>query len=237
MSLKINRRFERCFNVFVTLACLVLAFIALKLFVWENQYYASKSLSVRSASAVLVDRLAYPSNLKINPLSPQNFNSHQVAPEQPRFIDLPHLNLHARVQIAHPNERLLPLPQHVADFAWFSGSKLPEQKGSLILTAFSELASSPHPNTRVALSELTKLSVNDQITLTLGNAKKINYHIKEIKDLPLQDFSRTFALLQARQDKPYLLLLAVAFPAIQSQNIAFSPAPKPVKLTLIAAEP
>lgn len=132
--------------------------------------------------------------------------SYTVAPQNPRYIDIPSLKVHARVlamTVDKHNE--LQSPYGIYDGGWYTGSSLPGQPGAMLVDGHSGIG-----NTHGIFHELPRLTIGAHIAITRGDGKQYVYTVvkKEIVDASKVDMSTL--LVSQDSSKPGLNLITCA---------------------------
>jgi LPXTG-site transpeptidase (sortase) family protein len=129
-----------------------------------------KSSVLSSTSPTSSSKAAPPSSTKPQPSA---IASYSVPADQPRYIDIPSLDVHARVLKVGINAAgELGTPDSVFDTAWFSGSAKPGQRGAVLIDGHVSSWT-----THGVFYGLKKLKPGDTIKIQSGDGKSFQYKI------------------------------------------------------------
>lgn len=123
------------------------------------------------------------------PPSDSDTSSYTVAADLPRYIDIPRLNVHARVrQTDVTKDGSLGVPGNIYDAAWFSQSAKPGSAGGASLIDGHVSG----PTQKGVFYGLEKLSAGDIVMIERGDAQKLYYKVSkvEVVDTAKVDMSR-----------------------------------------------
>ncbi len=131
-------------------------------------------------------------------------NSYSVAPDLPKYISIPAINLSkARIiQLGLMKNNEIATPNNIYDAGWYNGSTKPGQNGAMFIYG--------HVSSWTAdgvFYNLKKLQVGDKITITRGDNKKFTYQVvgSKIYDYKKVDMNRVLA--PVKPGKPGLNLM------------------------------
>lgn len=121
--------------------------------------------------------------------SPEDIRAYSVAPDMPKLISIPALNVLSRIQqVGIDGSGALQAPYNVHDAAWYSGSVKPGSPGgaSIIDGHISG------PTQKGVFYGLEQLQPGDAISVEKGDGKKIHYKVVkvEIHDVNKLDMAR-----------------------------------------------
>jgi LPXTG-site transpeptidase (sortase) family protein len=146
---------------------------------------------------------APPSTEKVSAAAIRNY---AVVPANPRYIDIPKLQVHARILAMTVDEHNeLKAPYGIYDAGWYSSSSLPGQNGAMLLDGHSGIG-----KTHGIFHDIAKLAAGDQITITRGDGQKFTYAVVKtaVMDVAKVDMSST--LVSQDTAKPGLSLITCA---------------------------
>ncbi len=203
MGLKISKKENTIIKVifFAVLGLIILAL--LKVMIWENWYYRTKSSEIRKPQqAVITDIADAIGTVEIKP-SAKEYEEYQTASSYPRYLEIPRLELKTRVEISNANENSMPLPNNVYDVCWYSGSGRPGDNGSIMISGLKRGIKQPG-----AFANLDSLENGDTITIIRGDNEKYNYRVAEISIIDRKDAKEALPAAQKRlNDKETLNLI------------------------------
>lgn len=132
--------------------------------------------------------------------------SYAVAPNVPRYIDIPKLGVHARILSEGLTKKgELQVPWNVYDTGWYNGSAQPGQNGAMLVDGHSGIG-----NLHGVFYKISSLVAGDTITITQGNGHKSTYTVAATKILNVADVNMADMLVSADTNKPGLNLITCA---------------------------
>ncbi len=103
--------------------------------------------------------------------------NYSVAPNLPRYIDIPNLSVHARVlSMGVDSKGALKAPGNVFDAGWYNASAQPGQPGGMLIDGHISSWS-----TKGVFYGLNKLKTGDAITITRGDNKQFIYKVVSVE--------------------------------------------------------
>ena len=122
MSLKISKTANNIIKIVGWIVVIILIVLMAKILIWERGYYSNKSAERRAtAPAVITEIAAAIDPSEIQP-GENELNNHQVAADEPRYLDIPRLELQkVIVQGTTVNVHVLQVPDNIYETAWYSG--------------------------------------------------------------------------------------------------------------------
>ncbi len=163
----------------------LLAFFFIRVALWEHSYLAAKEGSERDVvSSTIEVNEGNGTTEEIDSTEPtvQEVQEYIVAPDKPRYLNIPYLGIHARiVEIGLKNQSEMATPYNIFDVGWYtgSGSVLPGQDGVSIMNAHGgNLGYGIFRN-------LPKLPIGETIRIEMGDGRVFTYKVVEsvIKNL------------------------------------------------------
>ena len=104
---------------------------------------------------------------------------HTVAPEAPRYISIPRLNIHARVLSMGLNEKnQLDAPKNIHDAGWYEDSSSPGLPGAMLFDGHSGIG-----KTNGIFHYAAKLSRGDTIKVERGDGQMFTYSVTSVEVL------------------------------------------------------
>ncbi len=123
------------------------------------------------------------------PLSLKQVNEHTVAPNQPRYISIPSLDIKkARIiGVGLTANKLLDTPKNIADTAWYTKSALPGSgSGAMIIDGHNGGVTRDG-----VFAKLANLKRDDKIVIERGDGKKFTYYTKSNVTMSLDEANKT----------------------------------------------
>lgn len=205
MALKINRTVSRIGQILGWVLVAIIAVLLIKTYIWERNYYATKTNEIRAKADVVITEIE-------TILSPSEFeptekeiSEYQVEANNPRYLDIPRLDIHARVRHSAVDNNKLPLPNDVYDVAWFAGSSAPGQGGNVLISGIYKGRTKDG-----VFKNLDSLEKGDEITLERGDGEKFVYEVRELQIVNAKDAANELPGIQRRIDDKETLSLVTA---------------------------
>lgn len=204
MALKINRTTQRVFKGIGIVLLIVLVLAMGKIFIWETDYYRSKTGEERATPDVPIERVVSALNPSEEKPSEKEIASYQVEKDAIRYLDIERLKIHARVQISEVDTNgILAVPNNIYDANWYAGSSYPGQNGYIIISGIHSTK-----NNKGIFADLDSLEKDDEIVLETGAGDKYTYQVKEINIISDQkDSNNVLAKMQTRLNSKETLSL------------------------------
>lgn len=146
--------------------------------------------------------------------SPENFNSHQVAPDQPRYISIPAISVSAIVKptgVSADNQIMS--PTNVYETGWYNGSTKPGQAGAMLVSGHVSSW-----QTSGVFYDLKLLQPGDQITIERGDGAKFIYTVSKSETYDAGNVDMEAAMSPIDPNKPGLNLITCAGKVIEGTN-------------------
>ena len=129
----------------------------------------AQAMSIAGVNPATADQTAVSNNDR---------QAYTVAADLPRIINIPVINVTARVRTVGVNSRGdIDTPKNLNDTAWYDGSSKPNQEGQVFIdghTSFSR-------NIAAAFNDLNKVHDGDQIFIETGNGAKFRYRVTGVE--------------------------------------------------------
>lgn len=129
----------------------------------------AQAMSIAGVNPATADQTAVSNNDR---------QAYTVASDLPRIINIPAINVTARVRTVGVNSRGdIDTPKNLNDTAWYDGSSKPNQEGQVFIdghTSFSR-------NIAAAFNDLNKVRDGDQIFIETGNGAKFRYRVTGVE--------------------------------------------------------
>jgi Sortase domain len=143
----------------------------------DNSNIASV-LGVNNTASTGQSEVSLSPQLSEAPLAQSFLDSYDVAPNLPRTVQIPKLNLNTRVVSvgADARTKLLAKTDNIYDAGWFSASAKPGEGGVTVIGGYE------FGNTkRGAFYGIKTLQVGDYIMIQKGNQKQVKYTVAQVK--------------------------------------------------------
>lgn len=140
--------------------------------------------------------------------------SYVVAPNMPRYIDIPKLGEHARiVSLGTKADGSLASPGNIYDIGWYNGSSLPGQPGAMLLDGHVSSW-----NAHGTFYDLKKLKTGDDIKVERGDGKVFTYKVLKSVTYDHQSVDMKSAVVSADPGKPGLNLITCTGRVVPGTN-------------------
>lgn len=205
MSLKISKTANNIIKIVGWIVVIILIVLMAKILIWERGYYSNKSAERRAtAPAVITEIAAAIDPSEIQP-GENELNNHQVAADEPRYLDIPRLELQkVIVQGTTVNVHVLQVPDNIYETAWYSGSARPGKGGYIIISGLA----SGNSGAAGAFANLDSLESGDEITLTTGAGEQYHYAVRSTSIIEESNAKeQLIAAQQTIDDKETLVLV------------------------------
>ena len=205
MALKINRTVSRIGQILGWALVVIIAVLLIKTYVWEKNYYATKTNETRAKADVVIteiETILSPSEFEP---SEDEIKEYQVEANNPRYLDIPRPDIHARVRHSAVDNNKLPLPNDVYDVAWFAGSSAPGQGGNVLISGLYKGRTKDG-----VFKNLDSLEKGDEITIERGDGEKFTYEVRELQIVDAKDAANELPGVQRRIDDKETLSLVTA---------------------------
>ena len=134
-----------------------------------NGSSAASAMSIAGTNPATADQTA---------ISREDKAAYIVPADQPRYIDIPAINVNARVMSVGVNSKgNIDTPANLNDTAWYDGSAKPGQAGQVFIDGHTSFSNTIN----AAFNRLPELKQGDLITIELGNGTKINYRVSSVE--------------------------------------------------------
>ena len=185
MGLKISKKQNLVFKIIFFSILGILVLILLKILIWENWYYQTKTSSIRNPEQAVITDIADASAPDETKPTAQDYAEYQVAATSPRYIEIPRLEIKARVEKSNVNENSMPF-----------------ENGTVLISGIKRGISQ-----NGAFANLDSLEKGDKITVIRGDDTKINYEVAEIRIIDREKAKEELPNAQKRLDDKETLSL------------------------------
>lgn len=132
--------------------------------------------------------------------------NYAVAPNLPRYIDVPKLGVHARVMsLSVDRNNELQAPTNVHNAGWYNASAQPGQTGAMLVDGHSGIG-----NYKGVFHSIGSLVAGDVITITRGDGTRFNYQVVRTETVDEANVNMASMLVSADTAKPGLNLITCA---------------------------
>ena len=195
MALKIDRRLSNIGKILGWALVAVIVVILAKVFIWEQSYYRNKNNEPRAKADVVVTELESVIAPSETAPTEQEVAEYQVSASLPRYLDIPRLEIHARIRESEVNSNVLPLPNTIYDAAWFSGSSKPGEGGSILMSGLAA------GKTKDGIfRNLDSLEKGDEIIVETGAGDKYTYEVADLQIINIEEVANKLPTAQRRID-------------------------------------
>lgn len=140
--------------------------------------------------------------------------SYTVAPNMPRYIDIPTLKQHARVvKVGLKSDGSIAAPGNVYDVGWYNKSSLPGKAGAMLIDG--------HVSSWTAhgtLYDIKKLKAGDVVKIERGDGKVFTYKVVKSQLFDYRKVDMASAVKSADAHKPGLNMITCAGKVIPGTN-------------------
>ena len=214
MGLKIDRRVNKTLKILGVVALAILLICLLKIIIWEHNYYQNKSSEERNPEQIVITELADAVEPSEERPSDEEIAKYQVTKGVPRYLEIPRLEIKARVKDSSVNEHILPLPENIYDVSWYSGSSRPGDNRVIMISGISEGATQ-----HGVFANLDSLEKGNEIILERGDGERFTYEVREILIIDKKEAENKLSIAQKRIDDKETLSLITARRADESKEI------------------
>ncbi len=136
---------------------------------WMSNQKAPERVEVL-ASSTANQGVGVPSEEEI---TPNEIINYRVAPDMPRLIKIPRLNVDARIKrLGMESNGMLTSPINVFDAGWYDGSSKPGENGAVLINGHVHGPTKPG-----VFARLNNLKQGDTVEIERGDGKKIIYQV------------------------------------------------------------
>jgi len=143
--------------------------------------------------------------------------TYTVAPNVPKYVDIPKLGVHARVLSEGVTKSgALQVPWNIYDTGWYNASAQPGQNGATLIDGHSGIG-----KTHGVFWRLASLTTGDRITITRGDNQQFTYSVVKVQTVDVNSVDMNSMLVSADTSKPGLNLITCTgdvIPGTESLN-------------------
>lgn len=205
MGLKIDRRAKTVMTVVGIIILAIILIGIIKLAVWEHNYYKNKTSEERAPEQAVITSLGDAISPKESAISEEDYKKYQVSEGSPRYLEIPRLEVKARVIESNVNEHSLPLPSNIHDVSWYAGSGRPNTNSTMLFSGISAGATKPG-----VFANLDSLEKDNEIIIETGRGDRYTYLVKEISIVDKDNSASKLPEAQKRIDNKETVSLITA---------------------------
>jgi LPXTG-site transpeptidase (sortase) family protein len=204
------RRSKQLYALYIMAAVVFLSGLAVSFKGWQANHKVAAQVDQLQKTSVSSSKAPDTSNESTPPSTtkPQALavSSYSVPPEQPRYIDIPSLGVHARIlRVGINGSGELGTPDNVFDAAWYSGSAKPGQNGAMLIDGHVSSWT-----THGVFYSLKDLKSGNIIKVQRGDGKVFQYKVVKSQVYQENKVDMKAALAPVNSDKPGLNLITCA---------------------------
>jgi len=155
-----------------SLVVLAVCTLSLGIVLSVNQVQSNK-LVIQQVTKLVAHARQQPNTLVPSTTPPPVVDEYKVAPSRPRYLTIPRLDIHARVQsVGTTAAGAVGAPSNVFDTAWYNASAKPGAPGAVFIDGHVSSWT-----TRGIFYELGKLRSGDRLEIERGDGTLFRYHV------------------------------------------------------------
>lgn len=176
MALKINRTITKITRIVGWGLAIIILACFIKVFIWEKAYYKRESASPRSDSVAVITKLPELKNISTQPITSDEYASHQVEAKNPRYLKIERLHVDCIIAKGSvSNDGKLQYPDSIYATSWYSGSSKPGNNGVIVISGIESFKEQDGQ-----FKGLDTLEAGDQISIISGDSVEFKYTVKTI---------------------------------------------------------
>jgi LPXTG-site transpeptidase (sortase) family protein len=135
---------------------------------------------------------------------PQSTGGYSVAPELPRMISIPSIQVNARIlHLGVDDKNVLKSPNNIFDTAWYQSSARPtDTKGAMLIDGHVS-----GPTKHGVFYDIKKLKKGDDIVVERGDGQKIHFEVVEVMTTLAEEVNMSALLRSIDESKLGLNLI------------------------------
>ncbi len=175
-----------------------------------NDYHNSRDNSAKqvlsgSSEKVSSAQTEQQANVDETPISQDDINGNSVPDDYPKRMNIETINIEARIKAGGVNRyQQLVMPSNIYDVNWYEGSRLPGQRGTVLMSGYVS-----GPTERGAFYYLRAAEHGDEIEIETGDGTTYTYEIKHRERVPYDELDIFDALVPYEMGGNWLHLIAV----------------------------
>lgn len=144
----------------------------------------------------------------------QAIKEHSVAPDLPKYINIPKLKVHSRVFSVNLDiDGALDSPKNIYDTGWYVGSSKPGQNGAVLIDGHYATWQE-----HGVFYELSKLKAGDEITLVSGDDTEFRYKVTRVVVFAHDSVDMPSLLVSDNTNRPGLNLISCIGKTLPNSN-------------------
>lgn len=224
MSLKINLGWRKILKwSAVAIGAVLFLVFFIRVATWEDAYYREMEGSERDVieSSTQTDVVAQQEELiEVEPTEEEVYE-YTVAPDRPRYLTIPALNIYnSRILAMGINsEGALDTPRNIFDVGWYVSSGKPGEGKTMVIDGHNG-----GPHVYGVFKRLPDLGIGDAIIVERGDGITYNYVVVENKEIPLaqSDSYMSTAMKSPEKGKESITLISCSGDWSQQQGTYLS---------------
>ncbi|MDR3298363.1 MAG: class F sortase [Candidatus Nomurabacteria bacterium] len=192
MSLKINNFVSKIPKILLWLCVIFVTGCIVKVFVWEQMYYASKDGTAR-ATAAPAEVEYEEQEVSEEDVTQEQVKQHVVAPDRPRYLTIEKLGVqNARIiEVGIAKDGKMGVPTGIFDVGWYNNSSKPGGNGTLLMDGHNG-----GPTRAGVFKKLDTLKSGDKIIVERGDGIKFTYEVVENKTMSVEEANSYMGTMQ-----------------------------------------
>lgn len=215
-SSKVSRGFQRAHALYGLAGIIVMFGVTVSVVTLRTNHSAQAQIAQNNNSLAQNDAGddASGSNPSTDKPSPTAVGSYAVAPDLPKYIRIPSLDVFARVrQLGLTKEGALAAPTNVYDAGWYMGSAKPGDPGATLIDGHVSSWS-----TKGVFHNLNRIKVNDLIEVEVGDGTKRSYKVVQTQQYKADALDMPKLMVSAEKGKSGLNIITCAGKVVRGTN-------------------
>ncbi|MES2875834.1 MAG: class F sortase [Patescibacteria group bacterium] len=151
-------------------------------------YFGVRWYSTGELSPLPMPVSAADSSIDETPITDKQVRAHTVPADQPRYIEIPKLNVSqtrvSRVGVTANN--MLDVPKNLDDAGWYAKSALPGSGAGAVMIDGHNGGTTRNG----VFAKLGSLTKGDQVSIERGDGEVLTYEVHDVRDMPLEWVNR-----------------------------------------------
>ena len=182
MSFKLKKRLP-IFKIFWLIVLFLIVGFFTKIWLWEQTYKVTKNGTERP---IFINNTTNQDNpiLDETEPTPEIIANYTVAPDRPRYLSIPSLNItNAKIiPVGRTHTGAMGTPNNIFDTGWYTGSAKPGTGGTMIIDGHNG-----GPTKIGVFKYLPDAALGESIIIERGDGQIFTYEIVENVDVPLAE--------------------------------------------------
>lgn len=189
MSLKVKGEIKLS-SIIWTFLAIILGACLIKVYFWEQHYYAEKEGSKRAVAPEVANSILDTSEVEEDEITDEQTLNHVVADNEPRYMSIPKLGVKkARIiSIGVNSKGELGTPPNIFDVGWYRDSSTPGNGGTAIYDGHNG-----GPTKEGVFKHIPELVEGDIITIERGDGTVFDYKVVNNVTLPVSKANNRMA--------------------------------------------